>query len=105
MGFSELIRDARSRDDYWIEDAILKFTIQLHDLMEERGISKTELARRLGVSQPYVTRVLKGGDNLTVGTMVKIARAVGASLQISLQESEAESQQIEEKPRRASGKA
>ena len=101
MGFSELIRDARSRDDYWIEDAILKFTMRLHELMQEQGISKTELARRLGVSQPYVTRVLKGSDNLTVGTMVKLARAVGASLQISLQESEAESQPAEENPLRA----
>jgi transcriptional regulator with XRE-family HTH domain len=101
MGFSELIRDARSRDDYWIEDAILKFTMRLHEVMQEQGISKTELARRLGVSQPYVTRVLKGSDNLTVGTMVKLARAVGASLQISLQESEAESQPAEENPRRA----
>jgi transcriptional regulator with XRE-family HTH domain len=102
MGFSELIRDARSRDDYWIEDAILKFTMRLHELMQEQGISKTELAKRLGVSQPYVTRVLKGGDNLTVGTMVKLARAVGASLQISLQDSEAGSQPAEENPLRAS---
>jgi transcriptional regulator with XRE-family HTH domain len=102
MAFSELIRDARTRDDYWIEDAILKFTIRLHELMQEQGISKTELARRLGVSQPYVTRVLKGSDNLTVGTMVKLARAVGASLQISLQESEVEAQPAEERPLRAS---
>jgi transcriptional regulator with XRE-family HTH domain len=102
MAFSELIRDARTRDDYWIEDAILKFTIRLHQRMQEQGISKTELARRLGVSQPYITRVLKGSDNLTVGTMVKLARAVGASLQISLQESKAESQPAEESPLRAS---
>lgn len=102
MGFSELIQDARSRDDYWIEDTILQFTMKLHGLMQEQGISKTDLARRLGVSQPYVTRVLKGSDNLTVGTMVKLARAVGASLQISLQESEAGLEPAEEKPLRAS---
>ena len=101
MAFSELIRDARTRDDYWIEDAILKFTIRLHERMQEQGISKTELARKLGVSQPYITRVLKGSDNLTVGTMVKLARAVGASLEIFLQESDNGSQ-LEEKPLRAS---
>ncbi|HEX3128428.1 MAG TPA: helix-turn-helix transcriptional regulator [Thermoanaerobaculia bacterium] len=101
MGFSELIQDARTRDDYWIEDAILKFTIRLHQRMKEQGISKTELARRLGVSQPYITRILKGSDNLTVGTMVKLARAVGVSLEISLQESDTGSR-LEEKPLRAS---
>jgi len=90
MSFSDLIQDARSRDDYWIEDAILQFTMQLHEQMQKQSISKTELASRLGVSQPYVTRILKGRDNLTIATMVKLARAVGLKMQISLGETGAE---------------
>jgi transcriptional regulator with XRE-family HTH domain len=90
MSFSDLIQDARSRDDYWIEDAILQFTMQLHEQMQKQGISKTELASRIGVSQPYVTRILKGRDNLTIATMVKLARAVGLKMQISLDETGAE---------------
>lgn len=88
MSFSDLIQDARSRDDYWIEDAILQFTIQLHERMQEGGISKTELASRIGASQPYVTRILKGRDNLTIATMVKLARAVGFKVRISLEETD-----------------
>ena len=90
MGFKDLIEDAKSRDDYWIEDAILQFTMRLHEEMQKQGISKTELARRIGASQPYVTRILKGRDNLTIATMVKLARAAGLKVQISLGETGAE---------------
>lgn len=100
MGFSDLIRDAKSRDDYWIEDATLQFILKLQKLMEARGMSRTDLANRLQVSQPYITRVLKGRDNLTVATMVKLARAVGANLQISLDETETEHKE-EPAPRQA----
>lgn len=100
MGFSDLIRDAKTRDDFWIEDATLQFIVRLNKLMEQRGMSKTDLANRLQVSQPYITRVLKGRDNLTVATMVKLARAVGANLQISLEEMETE-HQVEPAHRRA----
>lgn len=90
MSFSDLLRDARARDEYWIEDAILQFTMQLHNLMQEQGLSKTELANRIQASQPYITRILKGQDNLTIATMVKLAKAVGATVQISLSRAEAQ---------------
>lgn len=84
MSFSDLIQDARTRDDYWIEDTVLQFTMQLHEQMQKQGISKTELASRIGASQPYITRILKGRDNLTIATMVKLTRAVGLRVQIAL---------------------
>jgi transcriptional regulator with XRE-family HTH domain len=90
MSFSDLIQDAKSRDDYWTEDAILQFTMQLHEQMQKQGLTKTELANRIGASQPYITRILKGRDNLTIATMVKLARAVGLKIQISLGETGAE---------------
>lgn len=43
------------------------------------GISRSELARRLGVSRPYVTNMLKG-ENLTVHQMARIFDACGFEL-------------------------
>ena len=103
MSFSKLLQDARSRDDYWIEDVILQFTMQLHEQMQKQGISKTELANRIGASQPYITRILKGRDNLTIATMVKLARAVGVKVQVSLDEAGAEEVAPEERKRAARG--
>lgn len=84
MSFAELFREARKRDEYWVEDATVSFTSQLYSIMRRKGISATALAEKLGITQPYITRVLKGRDNLTIATMVKLARAVGVRLQISL---------------------
>ena len=86
MGFSDLFRDARQRDEYWVEDAAVSFTVQLYELMKKRGISQVKLAERLGVSPPYVARILKGRENLTIASMVKLARAVGVKLEVSLEE-------------------
>ena len=84
MGFADLLRSARSRDDYWIEDAIIQFTAQLYSLM--RGMSQEELATKVGASQPYIARILKGKNNFTIATMVKLARAVGGRLEIQIRE-------------------
>ena len=103
MSFKDLIQDAKSRDDYWIEDTVLQFTMQLHEQLQKQGISKTELASRIGASQPYITRILKGRDNLTIATMVKLARAVGLKVQISLDETGAEEVAPEGRKRAAQG--
>lgn len=84
MGFSDLLRSARSRDDYWIEDAIIRFTVQLYSLMG--SMSQEELAGKIGATQPYIARILKGRNNFTIATMVKLARAVGGRLDILIRE-------------------
>lgn len=86
MSISDLIQDARTRNDYWIEDAVLAFTRQIHTAMKRQGLSQKDLAEMIGVKQPYIARLLKGRENLTVATMVKLSRALGANLRISLQE-------------------
>ena len=45
--------------------------------MQENKISRVELAKRLGSSPAYITKVLRGDINFTVETMVRLAKAVG----------------------------
>ncbi len=78
--FQALIEKAKKRDSYWIGKVIQDFTEDLYRLMEQRDISKTELARRIGSSPAYVTKVLRGDTNFTVETMVRLSRAVGGEL-------------------------
>jgi transcriptional regulator with XRE-family HTH domain len=54
--------------------------------MGEQGVSRAELARRLGTSQAYVTKVLRGNVNFTLAALVKLARAVGGEVRLSLVE-------------------
>ena len=47
-------------------------------------MSRAVLARRLGTSQAYVTKVLRGNVNLTLATLVGLAQAVGREVRLDL---------------------
>ena len=81
--FKELLDQAKGRDTYWVASLILDFTEGLHKIMESNGVSRSELARRLGVSPAYVTKVLRGNVNFTLDSMVSLIRAAGG--EVSLQ--------------------
>lgn len=78
--FSDLWADLENDQEYLTEKNILKFTLQLHQFMEQRGISKKELAEQIGSSQAYITKVFKGNANFTIATMTKLVHAMGGRL-------------------------
>lgn len=49
--FDDLYREAEQHEDYWVAGLVYDFTEALSRRMEEQGVSRTELARRLGTSQ------------------------------------------------------
>jgi len=81
--FKDLFDQAKERDTYWVASLILDFTEGLHRMMEVNQVSRSELARRLGVSPAYVTKVLRGNVNFTLDSMVRLVRAAGG--EVSLQ--------------------
>ena len=44
--------------------------------MKQLGISQTELARRMNVSRPYITKVLSRDVNFSFRTAAKLANAL-----------------------------
>lgn len=60
------------------------FLVRIHTSMQDQGISNVELARRIGTSPAYVTRMFRSSTNLSVHTMVKLAQAVGSRLALGL---------------------
>jgi transcriptional regulator with XRE-family HTH domain len=84
--FADLYREAEKHDDYWVAGLVHDFTEALARRMGEQSLSRTELARRLGTSQAYVTKVLRGNVNFTLATLVKLARVVGGEVRLDLGE-------------------
>jgi transcriptional regulator with XRE-family HTH domain len=80
--FRSLLEKARKRDAYWVGKAIHDFTEDLFRLMEEQGVNKAELARRIGKTPAYVTKVFRGDTNFTIDSMVKFAHALDGQLSI-----------------------
>lgn len=70
--------------DYWKDIAITDFTRDLHARMQELGVTQGELARRMGTSRPYVTKLLSG-SNFTLETMVKLAMALDSVVRVRLE--------------------
>ena len=65
--------------------AEMRLEQQIVALREKRGLTQKQLARLLGTSQPYVAKLESGRvKNLGVKTLVKCARALGASLSIRI---------------------
>lgn len=46
------------------------------DKMEELGLTQKSVAERMGCSQQYISRVLKGTENLSIETISKIEEAL-----------------------------
>ena len=50
------------------------------DEMENKGLTQKEFAHRVGCSQQYISRILKGKENLSIETISKIEAALGVSI-------------------------
>ena len=49
-------------------------------------MSRSDLAEKLGVSPAFVTKLMRGQNNFTLRTMVKVAQAIGCELTVNLVE-------------------
>jgi transcriptional regulator with XRE-family HTH domain len=70
-----------------VEDELAQILIEhkISDLRKSRGLTQAALARRSGVSQPMIAQIESGKlKNLTLRTLARTARALGASLRIDL---------------------
>ena len=66
------------------ERLILEVTEVLSETISRKGISKKELANRLGKTKGYVSQLLSGGRNLTLRTVADVADALGCRVSVTL---------------------
>ena len=78
------VENAKKEDFYWVEKLKLDFALELDRRRRALDMTGTEFAKELGVSRAYVSKVFRGDANLTIESMVKIARAAGARVNLSM---------------------
>ena len=81
----EQLQDPEFRRELAMERGGFEFVEQLEHVLSESGLSRSDLARRLGKSAAHITQALRRGRNLTIKTMVEIAGAVDHDVHIRLQ--------------------
>lgn len=78
-----LMEDPEYRRLYAIEGLVADAAELVARLMEEQGVNKAELARRLGKSRAWVTQLLSGKANMTIRTFAEVVHALGAQVALS----------------------
>lgn len=80
--FDEILGDERGKRLLEEECLIVEVTERVCELMEEKGVSQSELAKKLGVKAPRVSRMLSGDANITLRTLANIGSALGEKIHV-----------------------
>lgn len=95
----EKLREHRSTTpSKWKEDAEFRnaskswlrysqqIAMKMLDRMEEQQLTQKALAERMGCSQQYVSKILKGRENLSIETLWKIEEALQMPILTQMEE-------------------
>lgn len=78
------VEKAKQQDSYWVEETKLQFALALESQRKSAGMTYKAVAEKLGTSAAYITKVFRGDTNVTIESMVKLARATGGELEIKV---------------------
>ena len=84
-GFDKREKGDRARD-LARGSYLFRVTEDILVAMEDLGVTKSELAKRLGKSKPRITQLLSGSSNMTIGTLSDIAVELGLNLDKTFKE-------------------
>ncbi len=88
MDAIERIRAETERNRYTpefeFEWLLLDTEDAIWDAMQLSGVSRSELAERLGTSRAFITKLLGGHENLTLKTLVRVANALQMQVKMQL---------------------
>jgi transcriptional regulator with XRE-family HTH domain len=87
--YKEAFEEAKKSPTFWTEKALLDIARRLVARMSDLGLNQKALAEKAGKKPAYVSRVLKGQQNLTVETVATVAHAMGLELDVQFREIEA----------------
>ena len=80
--YEEMMKNPRIAKLMAEEHLILEVTEKIVELMQRENITKAELAKRLGRSKGFITRLLNGDRNFTVRTTADIFHVLDYGIQV-----------------------
>jgi len=80
----EELKNEEFRKAYELECAKAALAQKIAELREEKHLRQIDLAKKLGVSQQFISQIETGEEkNLTIETIIKIAKSLGCGVSIS----------------------
>ncbi|MGD9678861.1 MAG: helix-turn-helix domain-containing protein [Vulcanibacillus sp.] len=84
MNFKFYLRNSESGDSFVENRLNLQILSQIFGIMKNKKITNAELAKRMGVSRAYITKLFNGNCNFTIKTLINISKALDCKIDISL---------------------
>lgn len=69
----------RMKNEYWL-DVSFDIALEVVCKLREKGMTQREFAERMGCSPQYISKVLKGSENLTLETICKMQKVLQIKL-------------------------
>ena len=95
QNFKELLKVAKENWQFKAEEQKLNLALAFNQYMKRLGWNNADLARELGSSRAYITKIMRGDQNLTIDKITEIADALGADAHFHLSEKGAKGQWLE----------
>ena len=77
-------KDIEAQVDEELSRLVTQLTNEITVHLREHGLTRAELAGRMGVSPGRISQVLSGGENLTLRTLAALSTALDARFDVQL---------------------
>lgn len=74
------LEELKEDPEFLTQGLLLEVNEDICKLMEDQGVNRAELARRLKWRRSAVTKMLQGNHNISIGRLMKVALALDCTL-------------------------
>ncbi len=82
--FNQLLEKYKEDDEFKFQRLILRVSEEIASLLKIQNITRGELAQKLGCSPAYITKLLRGSENLTLKKLFEVSRALDADFKVEM---------------------
>lgn len=81
--FNDEMKSPKFREAYELERVKVALAQKIAEIRDAHNLKQSELARRMHVSQQFISQVESGDGNLTIETLLKLAYSLHTNIQIT----------------------
>lgn len=84
QNFKELLKATKENRQFKAQEHKFNLALAFSQYMKKRGQNNADLARELGTSRAYITKIMCGDQNLSIDKITEIASVLGADAHFHL---------------------
>lgn len=82
--FNQLLEKFKDDDEFKFQGLILRVSEDIASLLKTQNMTRGKLAQKLGCSPAYITKLLRGSENLTLRKLFEVSRALDAEFKVEM---------------------